>query len=103
MLYKDKTNGRLFLLNDSDNYGYDCYSFDKDKNQKDGFIPFCADMSCCQTKEDFDKEQELIDKWNDEMTEEEQIDYCLKGMDSSLEQCELIEDEDLEEELFDMC
>ena len=42
-------------------------------------------------------------KWDEEMTEDEQINFCLKGMDSSLDRCELIEDEELEEELFNLC
>lgn len=102
MIYKDKKNGKLFLLNDSDNYGFDCYSFTKDREPEDGYIPFAYD--CLPTEEPArSNELELIRKWDKEMTEEERIDFCLKGMGSSLDKCKLIEDEDLEEELFDMC
>ena len=102
MIYRDKENGRLFLLNNSDNYGFDCYSFSKDKKQEDGFIPFAYD--CLPTEEpERSDELELIKKWDEEMTVDEQINFCLKGMDSSLDRCELIEDEELEEELFNLC
>jgi len=102
MLYRDRETGWFYILNESDNYGYDCYSYDMKGHEEDGFIPFCADMSCCQTKEDIEKEENLIGEWNEVMTEEQRIDYCLKGLETSLERCDLISEEDVSsDELFD--
>lgn len=103
MIYVNKKTGWHYLLNDSDNYGYDCYSFNEKLEPEDGFIPFSADMCCCNDQESFDKEEELIRQWNEEMTEEEQINFCLNGMGTDIKDCILIEDEELEEELFDKC
>lgn len=96
ILLQDRNTKKYFILGDSDNYGYDCYSFTEDKEQEDGFIPFCAD---CMEEGD----EELITKWDEEMNLEQRVDYCLKGMGSSLEDCEVIDDEDLLEELWEEC
>lgn len=101
ILLRDKNTGRYFILGDSDNYGYDCYSFFPDKEQDDGYIPFAVDC-LPEDEEDRKCELELIEKWG-EMTLEEKVDHCLKGMDSSLADCEVLDDEDLLEELWEKC
>lgn len=103
MLYQNKTNGNYYLLNESDNLGYDCYSFTKDKEQIDGFFPFSADLCCCDTEEERKAELAFIDRWDNQMTEENRINYCLEEMGTSLDECILIEDNELEDELFYSC
>lgn len=102
MLYRNKETGRFYLLNDSDNYGFDCYSFTEKLKLDDGYIPFDA-STYAGSEDEEEREKRLIKRWDEEMSEEEKINYCLEGMDTSLSECELIEDEELEEFLFERC
>lgn len=106
LLFRDKESGRYFLLHDSDNYGYDCYSFDEEQEPEDGYIPFAIDI--CDERHglsynEVQRELRLIDDWNERMTTEEKVDYCLQGMGSSLSKCEQIINNELAEELWDKC
>ena len=69
---------------------------------KDSYFPFARDY-IPDDKHAFCAEMKLINKWENEMTKEDCINFCLKKMGTDVKDCILVEDEELEEELFDKC
>lgn len=102
MIYVNKKTGWHYLMNWSDNLGMDCYIFNEKLEYEDGYFPFARDCMP-DDKDEFIDSVALINKWENEMTEEDSIAFCLKEMGTDIKDCILVEDEELEEELSDKC